>query len=468
MTSASRRPRLLLALFASALVSVGEAGAIIFNVDSILDQVDDDTSDGLCHTASNLCTLRAAVMQANVITGENVRIELPSGIYTLVLPPFGANGPESGDLNLTAPPAGGAIIEIRGASAASSIVDAAHIDRVLRIEAGRTALISRLTVRNGRVDSSSPEYGGGIYTSGVLTLYLSTVENNAMDAFSAGGGGIYNNGGVLHLSGCTVRGNTTNSSGGGIFNTGTLLLVQSTVSGNSAMGVGGGIADSGTLQVSQSTISANTAHLDGGGIYTFGVPGPSISNSTLTLNDAYRDGGGIHAISANLYSSTIVNNGADFDADPTGGVGGGLYAAGAGSFNLSNTVVAANTLFNAPIYDDCNGTFISYRNNIFGEVPAACVVLVGGGGGWTALSSLDDLEPLRRNGGPTATMSLRPGSNAIDGGDPTLGCTGPDGNPLLYDQRGAERARGIRCDIGAYESGTLFFDGFESGDVAAW
>ena len=54
-----------------------------FTVDSVLDEIDDDTSDGVCHSAANHCTLRAAIMQANKITGPGVTISLPAGTYTL-------------------------------------------------------------------------------------------------------------------------------------------------------------------------------------------------------------------------------------------------------------------------------------------------------------------------------------------------------------------------------------------------
>ncbi|MEO7064662.1 MAG: hypothetical protein ABI082_12935, partial [Dokdonella sp.] len=54
-----------------------------FTVNSTLDQVDDDTTDNVCHTAANTCTLRAAVMQANRAPTAGATIMLPAGVYTL-------------------------------------------------------------------------------------------------------------------------------------------------------------------------------------------------------------------------------------------------------------------------------------------------------------------------------------------------------------------------------------------------
>jgi hypothetical protein len=67
---------------AFALCLVGALGgqprtafaAVSFTVNSTLDQPDADTSDGVCATAANTCTLRAAVMQANPITGNMITI----------------------------------------------------------------------------------------------------------------------------------------------------------------------------------------------------------------------------------------------------------------------------------------------------------------------------------------------------------------------------------------------------------
>ena len=169
-------------------------------------------------------------------------------------------------------------------------------------------------------------------------------------------------------------------------------------------------------------------------------------NSTITLNNADSDGGGIFTSAANIYSSTIVGNGADADADVNGGIGGGIcaYTRAGRTVNLSNTLVANNTLFNQPIYDDCYGPLISYRRNLFDEVSPLCTIVVGGGDGWAFLNSIALLGQLRKNGGPTETISLLASSPAINA-IPSAQCGGGK------DQRGVKRPQGNRCDIGAFE-----------------
>ena len=456
------------ALFFLGLAALHPAAAqVTYIVDSVLDQIDDDTSDGVCHTAADTCTLRAAVMQANLASGAGATIQLSAATYTLTRPASGANGPDSGDLNFTTPASGDPRITLLGAGESATIIDANQIDRVLKVETGRSATVSRVTLRNGyRSGGSSNQDGGGIYNQGFLILDHATVADNETDGSFGRAAGIYNESGTLDLNDSTVRGNLTTGDGGGILSYTTLRLLRTTVDDNTANGAGGGILSIfSDLIVTASTISRNTSHYFGGGIAAFGPL--IVANSTISLNNADFDGGGIHATVGNIYSSTIAFNGAAVDQD-SGGRGGGIYVDGAGPFNISNTMVVGNTLFDSFIYDDCYGPVTSYRRNLFRDVEVGCTISVGGGDGWTYLNSLDLLGPLRRNGGPTETIALLPGSNAIDNGDSTLGCTGPTGPPLSTDQRGVPRIAGSRCDVGAFEEGVLFFDGFESGDLAAW
>ncbi|HEX7541831.1 MAG TPA: hypothetical protein VF352_06850 [Anaerolineales bacterium] len=110
---------LVLAMFMapSVLASPGAPSAVTFTVNSTLDQPDELTIAGTCHTSANTCTLRAAVMQANRRSGAGATILIPAGIYTLTIPIKGGDGEENGDLNLTTPGSGNPVITITGASA---------------------------------------------------------------------------------------------------------------------------------------------------------------------------------------------------------------------------------------------------------------------------------------------------------------------------------------------------------------
>ena len=384
---------------ASSLVATRNAVAdVTFSVDSTLDQPDDLTVPGTCHTAAGTCTLRAAVMQASRTSGESPTILLPAGLYLLTIPPVGVDDDESGDLNMYGTPGSVPVINLIGAGAKTTIIDANHLDRIFTIGLGRTVNLSGVTLRNGYAAS----FAGAISNSGTLTVTRTAITGNHGNA------------------------------GGGIDNGGTLTLSQSTISANHA-DFGGGIYNGLTLFVVDSTISENDADSDGGGIYN---------------GDIY-DTPGI----ANVYNTTIVFNGADADRDEIyGGTGGGVYNDPMATFNLRNTLVAGNVVENLPVQDDCTGTLSSYGRNLIGELgePVPCTISTQSGS-WTALNSTALIDILRNNGGPTPTHALLPGSNAIDGGDPTFGCTDYNGNTIALDQRGAPRVTGVRCDIGAFE-----------------
>ena len=75
----------------------------------------------------------------------------------------------------------------------------------------------------------------------------------------------------MTIHGSTIKGNTADNAGGGIFNdaTSTTTLTGSTISGNTAGGNGGGILNEGTadkLDIADSTIKGNTAGGSGDGI----------------------------------------------------------------------------------------------------------------------------------------------------------------------------------------------------------
>ena len=141
-------------------------------VDSTLDEPDNSVIDGQCiSTPSGKCTLRAAVKQANLFTVDTT-IFVPAGTYTLTIGPIGQDGPETGDLNLTAPSVGNPAISIVRAGAGSIIIDGHGTDRVFYIDAGRTASISDVTIRNGLAAAA----GGGINNAGTATLSNVTVR----------------------------------------------------------------------------------------------------------------------------------------------------------------------------------------------------------------------------------------------------------------------------------------------------
>src|SRR3712207_6251386 len=81
----------LLAAGALTLCFASVASAATFTVNSNIDEPDDNPGDGVCATAgqSPVCTLRAAIDEANNLTSDD-RVVLPSSLSPYVLDETGA------------------------------------------------------------------------------------------------------------------------------------------------------------------------------------------------------------------------------------------------------------------------------------------------------------------------------------------------------------------------------------------
>lgn len=296
------------------------------------------------------------------------------------------------------------------------------------------------------------------------------------------GGCIISNGNVFvsdgAISSCYVSG-SVNAQGGGIFASGTVSLYHSSVTGSTAHGSGGGNASGGGIratyvELNKSTVSGNTASYTGTG-YAFGggVSAYTIQadNSTISGNGAATAKAGIYAAYANLFNSTVSGNHADH------GAVGGVYAQlGAQIFNCTITANTGKGAFAAGLYGGFATSPTSFlQSTIIANNSASGVELdVGSAFGFAILGSnnlimapqdgsrvpfdtiVEDplLGPLQDNGGPTRTRALLPGSPAIDRGKTVAG--------VAFDQRGFARAVGGKPDIGAFEfdPDRIFGNGF--------
>ena len=147
----------------------------------------------------------------------------------------------------------------------------------------------------------------------------------------------------------------------------------------------------------------------------------------------------------------------------TGGSGAGISTSGA----ANNALIAQNLVGTGgpggygSVYNgnsgqagsgpDLAGYFTSLGHNLIGQTNGAFGFTNGVNGdlAGSAASPLDPkLSPLQNNGGLTLTMSLLPGSPAIDAGDDAL-LAAPFN--LGTDQRGLPRKFGAHVDIGAFE-----------------
>ena len=308
----------------------------------------------------------------------------------------------------------------------------------------------RLTVADSTLAGNSAGRGGGIYSSGTLTVTNSTFSGNS----ATYGGGIYNHPGTLTVTDSTISGNSAHS-GGGIYSySGTVTVAGSTLSGNSTglYGYGGGIHNRGTMTVTGSTISGNSA-THGGGIHSSGTL--TVVNSTLSGNSAEGDsdgsGGGIRNDSGTL---TLTNS--TLSGNSTYNRGGGIYSSDLSSATtLNNTIVVENVASSGPdIYHGFGS--LSGSHNLVGDGTGQSSLVQGKNGNLvgTAASPIDPhLSDWSELGNGRWGHYLLPGSPALNAGQNTLAVDAA-GQSLVEDISGSARIQNGAVDIGALE-GTM-------------
>ena len=341
-------------------------------------------------------SLRAAIIAANARPGADT-IRLPAGIYNLTLAGAGEDQAATGDLDITDQ------LTIRGAGAATTVIDAGGLDRVFQI-LGAQVKISDVTIQSG---NAGTDFGGGISSDGTLTVRGSILSGNSATL----GGGIYNaSGGTLTVksssqqedgddgNGSNLSGNSAINGGGGIYNEGTATVRASTLSGNSAFRTGG-ILNFGALTVRASTLFGNLADYEAGGIYnggtltvsgstlsgnsaTFGNGGGGILNeggtatvrgSTLSGNSAtFGEGGG----GISNYGGTLTVIGSNFTGNSAGDKGGGIYNSGLGILTVRKSTLSSNSAIDGGgIYNQFGGTATVSDSTLSGNSAAQ----LGGG-----------------------------------------------------------------------------------------
>ena len=99
-----------------ATAGIASAQSFVFHVNSSADVVDAVIGDHICETApgNGVCTLRAAIQEANATTVPDV-ILLPASVYTLTIPGRAEDAAAAGDLDITTD------LTILGEDAASTI-----------------------------------------------------------------------------------------------------------------------------------------------------------------------------------------------------------------------------------------------------------------------------------------------------------------------------------------------------------
>ncbi len=384
------------------LLLATSADAATFRVNATTDAVDAAPGDGACATAGAVCTLRAAVQEANALAGPD-RIRVPAGQYELTRAGTGENDAVTGDLDVRGR------LRVVGAGSASTIVDGNGLDRVFDVQPNARVTLTKLALRGGDAGSGA---GGGANAGTGSRLVVKRMLVEANEAFA--GGGIAATGRLV-MATTTVHGNVA-SIGGGVAVQGGSAIRTSTLNDNVAAGVGSFTGHdvlaqgAGTVEIANSTITGQVQ------VIAFCQPGP-----VRTCTD------GADVVLANATVNEVSRVVQRLDQDV-------LHE---GSVTLRNTILSV-----------CGSELISQGYNFI--VAEGCTILGDLSG--VIVGDTPLLGSLKDNGGPTFTRLPNAISDAVEGGNPATPGSGGAACEAT-DQRGVLRDPTVtgRCDIGAVE-----------------
>lgn len=465
---------------AGAALMTGTAQATTVNVNTVADGY---VHDGKCGLREAVEATRTNLREDGCPKGSTSRdtIVLKDKTYRLTVPTTNEGNNVNGDLDVS----GGGPLTIRGQGPGKTEVRSDEADRVFDLQSLASDLtLERLKFGNGDVTpyGGADGFGGAIRnTGGKLKLIRVASTSNKADF----GGAIWSNG-SLRMTRASFSSNSAGREGGTIVAAGNTTIKRSKFSLSDVKSVtantfGGAIYVSGDTKVIDTSIRGSSSDSFG----AFDAYGGAIyvdSPATLTLRRSEISGNGVSALtsdrdesgagmfvkggaSANVVNSTFSSN----NASSPDGIGGAVYNAGTATFQHTtfDTNIAAD--FGDQIYtagtssigrsiirgtnstDPCSGaTVASLGFNIAEFDDPSC--------GYEASDDPSAFVSFAGNladhGGPTQTVALNPGSDAVDF-VPKAACREITGS---RDQRGFVRPnvkQGEKqpCDAGAFELG---------------
>jgi CSLREA domain-containing protein len=421
--------RPLLALLIS-LMLVPAASATTYTVNSQADVGDDSPGDNVCHAILGLpgvCTLRAAVQEANAHAGADM-ISLGAGqVHTLTRVGFDANA-TSGDLDVT-----DNLTIIFFASGERPRVDVNGLERAFEVHDDANLTLFGFDITGGDATAPGEQAGGGVavnFDAGIVQMSFMRFYGNRANF----GGAVYNDGPTTSISASEFFDNEAendfpDSIGSAIHNRGTITIEQSSVFANSGVGASGAI-----------TVSNRPPNV--------GVPNMTVSNTTIAENV------GIGLWSEDESNLTVRNS------TIVGNSSVGLRLAGVDpSLFLRVSVIARNGSTDC-VFTGAPGTLSLDRYNM--DSDNTC----GLGPGTSNFPNTNPrLTPVALHGGLTHVSWPLTNSPLIDQGHPVIGAIGCEAEDQQFVDRPVDfdGVNGERCDIGAVEleSDLIFHDPFD-------
>lgn len=292
--------------------SVVDDPRIPFVVNSTGDTPDVDPADGICaiDQGTDVCTLRAAVQQANATIGhDTITFDLSRPATIRLQTEIVIND----------------ALTISGPGIERLLIDGNNEVRHFVIDLIDTTLnpvvaLAHLTLANGQPLSGNrryPAHGGSIY-------YADDTSNGL--APKTAGGKLQ-----LELTGVLFRNNASPAGAGGALYIGghgqadlpvtrSAYLNDVTFADNYAKINGGAIANFGVLTIENSRFTVNQTDNDGGALFSRSAAELTLANTVFTSNGAAKDGGAL-----NNQGGNVLITGGELNQNRAGDDGGAVY-----------------------------------------------------------------------------------------------------------------------------------------------
>lgn len=277
------------------------ASAKIFNVNLTTDLPDVNPGDGICSVDAivipntAVCSLRAAVMEANALAGADEIVLEGGKTYKLTIPDTGANNAASGDLDILSE------VSILGNSITPPIIDANGEDRAIQVSLAKVDLTSIDITGGSRADCTGPAGNAIDVAYGNVTVNRLRVYNNGNDGCNLAA--VTTTGGSISLSRTQIYDNDA-----GFTSSGSMVQIDySGIYGNRGNGIR--IADAGSFAVRRTTISGNGILGSSAGLMITGSPG-EIQDVTVVNNDRYGiriSGNSVVRMRNSLFAANVQN-----------------------------------------------------------------------------------------------------------------------------------------------------------------
>ena len=314
---------LIITTSAIAGIGVSAAGITVNSTEALQNAVDSAGTNAATLTLTSNITANSSIVIGN---GQNITIDL--GGFTL-------------GRSLDSAETKGSVIIVEGGSLTVKDSSQEHTGCITGGAASdfgggisclkKDKVSSSLTLNSVAFKNNKAMSGGAVYVDNGCTM---TANGCIFDGNSAKKGGAVAAMGDVTLDGCTIKSNSAEFYGGGIYvNTKDKAVIKgkNVFSGNSSGTDGGAVyAENGKLTVSDTSFTENQAVVSGGSIVTAKTVSAELNKASFSLNKCHQNGGAIlNEENFLLKESSLTDNNAEygggiFQNDGTVTLGGGL------------------------------------------------------------------------------------------------------------------------------------------------